>query len=225
MSGPSLRFRLPGRWFSVDLSGEAATNSSIKRIARDAIGHADDRATERAKVRRQLQEAVAASAEGDVRAIMFSTEIARGTPLPVTLLVFEPADLRMSPAVGTAPQSVLKVMAEGFKQLDPEAHATMVEVRGPGDRVDERRALRTHRVELIEDGSESDGIMRLIADYWIPVPDTKRIMMVRFSTPLGELENMMCALFDEFVAVAYFSEEKPESLREELRRRTGAPAG
>ena len=214
MSGPILRFRLPGRWFSVDLSDEHATHTSIKRIARDAIGRADDRAVERATVRRQLEEAVAAGAGGDVRAIMFSTEIATGTPLPVTLLVFEPANLRMSPAVGTAPQAVLKVMAEGLKQLDPEAHASMVEVRGPGV-----PALRTHRVELVEDGSKSDGILRLIADYWIPVPGTKRMLMVRFSTPLGELENVMCALFDEFIAVAYFQREEVESLRDELRRR------
>ncbi len=211
MSGRGLRFRLPGRWFSVDLSGEDATNSSIKRIARDAVGLADDRAVERAMVRRQLQEAVAAGAQGDVRAIMFSTEIAPGTPLPVTLLVFEPADLRMSPAIGTAPQTVLKVMAEGLKETDPAAFASMTEVRGPGV-----PALRTHRVELVDDGGQSDGVMRLIADYWIPVPDTKRMLMVRLSTPLGELENVMCALFDEFIAVAYFSDDKHESLRDEL---------
>ncbi|MFY9713174.1 MAG: hypothetical protein WAK00_06845, partial [Microbacterium sp.] len=141
----------------------------------------------------------------------FSTEIAPGTPLPVTLLVFEPADLRMSPAIGTAPQTVLKVMAEGLKETDPAAFASMAEVRGPGVPV-----LRTHRVELVDDGGQSDGVMRLIADYWIPVPDTKRMLMVRLSTPLGELENVMCALFDEFIAVAYFSDDKHESLRDEL---------
>ncbi|WP_341940422.1 hypothetical protein [Microbacterium sp. LWH10-1.2] len=212
VTGRDLRFRLPGRWFSVDLSGEDARTSSIARIAKDAVGPADDRAAERATVRRQLQQAVTAGADGDVRAIMFSTEIARGTPLPVTLLVFEPADLRMSPAVGTAPQSVLKVMAEGLKQLDPGAYASMIEVRGPGV-----PALRTHRVEQVEESGDSEGILRLIADYWIPVPDTKRMLMVRFSTPLGELENVMLALFDEFIAVAYFSEDKPESLRDQLR--------
>lgn len=211
MSGRQLRFRLPGRWFSVDLSSENATHSSIRRIAKDAVGPADDRANDRARVRHQLQEAVAADAQGDVRAIMFSTEITPGTPLPVTLLVFEPADLRMSPTIGTASQAVLNVMAEGLKLLDPAAHATMVEVRGPGV-----PALRTHRVELVDDGGESDGVLRLIADYWIPVPDAKQMLMVRFSTPLGEIENVMCALFDELVAVAYFSNDQPESLRDQL---------
>ncbi|QMU97102.1 hypothetical protein FVO59_07575 [Microbacterium esteraromaticum] len=211
MSTPQLRFRLPGRWFSVDLSSTEATAASIRRIAKDSVGPADDRAPERARVRHQLEEAVAAGARGDLRAIMFSTEIALGTPLPVTLLVFEPADLRMSPAIGTAPQAVLAVMAEGLRELDPIAHASMVEVRGPG-----APALRTHRVEPVADGSEADGSTRLSADYWIPVPGTKQMLLVRFSTPLGELENMMCALFDEYIAVSYFTNVRPPSLREQL---------
>lgn len=211
MNAPELRFRLPGRWFSVDLSGEGATRASIRRIAADAVGVADDRAAERARVRQQLTDAVAAGAQGDARAIMFSTEIAPGTPLPVTLLVFEPADLRMSPAIGTAPQAVLGVMAEGLKQIDPDAHASLAEVRGPGT-----PALRTHRVETIDDGSESQGITRMIVDYWVPTPGSKRMLMVRFSTPLGDLQNLMLALFDEFIAVAYFREDRAGSLREAL---------
>lgn len=127
----------------------------------------------------------------------------------MTLLVFEPADLRMSPAIGTAPQAVLGVMAEGLKQIDPAAHASLAEVRGPGT-----PALRTHRVETIDDGSESQGITRLIADYWMPVPASKRLLMARFSTPLGDLENLMLSLFDEFVAAARFVSSG--SLRDEL---------
>ncbi|MBY6060045.1 hypothetical protein [Microbacterium esteraromaticum] len=209
MTGPELRFRLPGRWFSVDLSADDATRASIQAIAKKAIGVADDRAAERARVRAQLQEAVSAGARGETRAIMFSTEIAPGTPLPVTLLVFEPADLRMSPAIGTATQAVLGVMAEGLKQIDPAAHASLAEVRGPGT-----AALRTHRVETIDDGSESQGITRLIADYWVPTPGSKRMLMVRFSTPLGDLENLMLSLFDELVAAARFVSSG--SLRDQL---------
>lgn len=166
-------------------------------------------------MRQQLQDAVVIGARGDIRAIMFSTEIAVRTPLPITLLVFEPADLRMSPAIGTTPGSVLAVMAEGLEQLDPAAHASMVEVRGPGV-----PALRTHRVERVADGSQADGVTRLVADYWIPVPETKRVLLARFSTPLGELEHVMCALFDELVAVSFFHEERLPSLREQLTRST-----
>lgn len=211
MSAPELRFRLPGRWYAVDLSSAAAATASIRRIAKESVGPADDRAPERARVRHQLQDAVAAGSRGDIRAIMFSTEIALGAPLPVTLLVFEPTDLRMSPAIGAAPEAVLAVMAEGLKELDPAAHASMAEARGPGV-----PALRTHRTESVADGSEADGTLRLIADYWIPVPGTKQMLLARFSTPLGELENMMCALFDEFVAAAYFASEREPLLREQL---------
>lgn len=75
-------------------------------------------------------------------------------------------------------------------------------------------ALRTHRVELVADGGESDGISRLIVDYWVPLPESKRMLMVRFSTPLGDLQNLMLALFDEFLAAALF--RRRGSLREQL---------
>ena len=106
-------------------------------------------------------------------------------------------------------EAVLGVMAEGLKQIDPAAHASLAEVRGPGT-----PALRTHRVETIDDGSESQGITRLIADYWMPVPASKRLLMARFSTPLGDLGNLMLSLFDEFVAAARFVSSG--SLRDEL---------
>lgn len=214
--GPELRFRLPGRWFSVDLSSEDAARASIARIAREAVGPADDRAVERARMRAQLEDAVAAGREGDARALMFSTEIAPGTPLPVSLLVFEPSDLRMSPAIGTSPPAVVKVMAEALKQLDPAAHATMREVRGPGV-----PALRTQSVQPMDldgDGG-AGGTVRLAVDYWVPVPDSKQMLMVRFSTPLGELENVMGALFDEMIALAYFHTRQTPSLRAELQPR------
>ncbi|WP_405373036.1 MULTISPECIES: hypothetical protein [unclassified Microbacterium] len=212
MTGSELRFRLPGRWFSVDLSDEAATDASVRRIARDAVGVTDDRAAERGAVRRRLREAVRAGASGDIRALMFAAEIAPDTPLPVTLLVFEPSDLRMSPAIGTAPEKVLGVMAEALARLDPDAHASMVEVAGPGV-----PALRTHRVDAVHDDPEMEGVARLSADYWVPVPDTKQVLVVRLSTPFGDLENLMLSLFDGFVAAAFFAAERPSPLRGDLR--------
>jgi len=216
MTGRELRFRLPGRWFSVDLSSPTATDASIRRIAREAVGPADDRAADRATVRQRLHEAVRAGAGGDIRALMFASELAPGTPLPLTLLVFEPGDLRMSPAIGTAPDRVLGVMTEALARLDPDAHASLAEVRGPGV-----PALRTHRVDLL-DGEGMDGVARLSADYWVPVPDAKRMLVVRLSTPLGDLEHLMLGLFDELVAAAFFAADRPVSLRDRLR--AAAPA-
>ncbi|MFJ6679769.1 hypothetical protein ACIQLK_11715 [Microbacterium sp. NPDC091382] len=213
MTVGELRFRLPGRWFSVDLSTEASTAASISAIARDAVGPADDRATERATVRRGLREAVAAGAAGDIRALMLAHEITPGTPLPVTLLVFEPSDLRMSPAVGTEPSKVLGVLTEALARLDPEAHATLTQVSGPGV-----PALRTHRVEEVGRDEDLSGTRRLSADYWVPVPETKGVLVVRLATPLGDIENLMLSLFDGFVAAAFFAAPEASPLRRALRR-------
>lgn len=211
MSSRELRFRLPGRWFSVDLSAPEATRTSIRAIARDAVGPRDDHAAERARVRQQLTAAVDAGHKGEPRALMFSTEVAPGAPLPASLLVFEPAGLRMSPAIGDSAQAVLAVMAESLAQIDPAAHATMVEVSGPGVPV-----LRTHRLQALAEDGDLEGVTQLIADYWVPVPDSKQMLLVRFSTPLGELENIMLAFFDELLAVSYFSQQRRESLRDTL---------
>lgn len=216
MSAAELRFRLPGRWFSVDLSSPDATRASIRAIARDAVGVADDRAAERAKVRQQLTAAVDAGQAGQPRALMFSTEVAPGAPLPASLLVFEPSGLRMSPAIGESAQAVLAVMAESLAQIDPAVHATMVEVAGPGV-----PALRTHRLQPLADDDDRDGITQLVVDYWVPVPGSKQVLLVRFSTPLGELENIMLAFFDELLAVSFFARHRPLSLRETLLAQRG----
>lgn len=213
MTGSELRFRLPGRWFSVDLSTGAATSASIAAIARDAVGVTDDRATERATVRRQLHEAVAAGASGDIRALMLAHEITPGTPLPVTLLVFEPSDLRMSPAIGTEPRTVLGVLREALARLDPDARDSLVEVDGPGV-----PALRAHRVDDVPEDDDLHGTRRLSADYWVPVPETKQLLVVRLATPLRDIENLMLSLFDGFVAAAFFAAPRPSALREALRR-------
>lgn len=211
MSDRELRFRLPGRWFSVDLAGEDTTRASIKSIVRDVFGTRDDAATQRAEARRLLQEAVTAASTGDIRALMFSHQVAGTTPLPISLLLFEPANLRMSPAVGTGADAVLSVLTRSIKELDPAAHSSLVEVAGPGV-----PAVRTHRVEETADGGEYDGVPRLTAQYWIPVPGSKQVLSVSLTTPLGDLENLMLTLFDSFIGAAYFADDKEPSLRDQL---------
>jgi hypothetical protein len=50
----------------------------------------------------------------------------------------------------------------------------------------------------------------------VPVPESKQVLLVRFSTPLGELENIMLAFFDQLLAVSYFAQQRPESLRDAM---------
>lgn len=203
-----LRLRLPGRWFALDLSHPDATEQSLRQIAREAVGTADDRAVERAKVRDDLRAAAEVGVLGEARSLLFSTEIAPGTPLPITVAIFEPEKLRMSPAIGTSSDAVLKVMAEALKQLDSDAYASLVTVKGPGV-----PALRT---QFLEPSAEHEGVTRLVVDYWVPVPESKQVLMVRFSSPLGELEHVLGALFDEFISAAYFARHRESSLRDAL---------
>lgn len=203
MSTPRLHFRLPGTWHSVDLRGGAHSEASIKAVVRDVIGVADDRAHVRADLRSDLRRAVRAAQEAEARSMMFSTEIAPGSPLPVTLVVYAPTRLRMSPTIGTEPDRVLAVLSESLRQSSPALGAALTEVSGGGG-----PALRSHRVEAIDVADEpavkQSGALRLTADYWVPVPRTKQVVMVRLSTPMGEIENVMLSLFDALVRATYF---------------------
>lgn len=198
MSTPQLHFRLPGTWHRIDLRGGAASEASIKSVVRSAIGVADDRARLRAELRRDLGTAVEAAREAEAKSMMFSTEIAPGSPLPVTLVVCSPSRLRMSPSIGTESDKVLAVLTEGLRQ-QPEIAASLVRLEAAGG-----PAVRTHRTEPIEPVEETGGALRLTADYWVPVPQSKQVVMVRLATPMGEIENIMLSLFDALIAATYF---------------------
>ena len=199
MSQPRLHFRLPGTWHRIDLAGGDASERSIKSVVRDVIGVADDRAHVREQMRRELRTAVESARQAEAKSLMFSTEIAPGSPLPVSLGVYAPRKLHMSPSVGTAPAAVLGVFAQGVRRSQPELAGSLTDVTAAGG-----PAIRTHTVAPIEIPDEDTGASRLVADYWIPVPDSKQVVMVRLSTPMGELENIMLSLFDALVTAAYF---------------------
>lgn len=204
MSTSQLHFRLPGTWHRVDLRGGVQSEASIKAVVRSAIGTADDRAQVRAELRRDLGKAVEAAQQAEAKSMMFSTEIAPGSPLPVTLVVYAPNRLRMSPSIGTEPDKVLAVFTEGLRQSDPGLAASIVHLIGAGGPV-----VRTHRIEPIEAVEDTGGALRLVADYWVPVPKSKQVVMVRLSTPMGEIENIMLSLFDALIGATYFRVPAP----------------
>lgn len=207
MRPPRLHFRLPGTWHHLDLQGGDQSEASIETVVRNAIGVADDRAILRADLRRDLRTAVESARQAEATCMMFSTEIAPGSPLPVTLVVYAPSRLRMSPSIGTSPERVLAVLAESMRQQDPERAASIAHRTDAGGPV-----VRTHRVEPIEPTEETGGALRLTADYWIPMPDTKRVVMVRLSTPMGEIENILLSLYDVVVEAAYFDAGRTDAV-------------
>lgn len=203
MTTPDLHFRLPGTWHRIDLRGGTTSEASIKSVVRSAIGAADDRARLRAELRRDLAAAVEAAREAEAKSMMFSTEIAPGSPLPVTLLVCAPSRLRMSPSIGTGSDKVLGVLTEGLsRQRDVATSLVRREAAGGP-------AVRTHRVEPIQPVEETGGALRLTADYWVPVPRSKQVVMVRLATPMGEIENIMLSLFDALIEATCFRMPMP----------------
>lgn len=210
MSAPRLHFRLPGKWHRVDLSGGSASEASIKQAVAATLGRADARAKMRAQLRQELRTAVESARQAEAMTMMFSTEISPGTPLPVSLVVYAPAGLRMSPALGTDPEKVLAVASEGLKRTDPVRAASLHRLAGAGGPVD-----RTHSVERIAPSElipDTAGATRLVADYWVPVPGTKQVAMVRLSTPMGELENTMLSYFDVLIGATYFKKDLEASV-------------
>jgi hypothetical protein len=55
----------------------------------------------------------------------------------------------------------------------------------------------------VEDGATFTR-RRLVAHYWYPVPDSKKLSLVVLSTPLGDIPNALLAYFDAIVEVSGF---------------------
>lgn len=211
----TIRFHLPGTWYTISMDDEERARKSIDELAREVAGDTDEGAKVRALMKHQLQEATKKGIEGGGRVMYLGREIAPEVPFPVSITVYEPQGLRMSPAVGTDPQSVLGFMQQGLEQ------ATIDEITPLSGR--QFHALRTVNVEEDEDliearAAEPDNpelaelkLHTLRADYWCHVPTTKNVILVSFSTQMSEVRNMLLMLFDAIVSAAYFvdSQEKP----------------
>lgn len=198
-AAPALFFRLIGSWHPV-LLGELDSSELITDFVASVIGTRDVDATLRARMRRDLSDAIARAQEGRAVAMFIATEIAPGIPMPVTLTVYSPPEMRMSPALGTTPAAVMTALRTSFTHtgmahLDT-AHATSI----PGSEI-----LRLHHVDDHDLPEQPDLHARtLTADYWYTVPESKRLTIATFSTPMGDIPNIMLSFFDAVVAASYW---------------------
>ncbi len=198
-----LVFRMVGTWWRIELSSPEAIADSTKQIAAGVLGRADDRATARARLRDELGKAAAAAADADAQLLMIQTELGPGQPMSATLTVFEDEKMRMSPAIGTDAASVLAVFEKSVPLMDPARADTVVRRRCMDGEV-----ARVHAIEEtveIEDG-ERYTQRRLVAQYWYPVPGTKRLLTAVFSTPLGDIPHTLLSYFDAIVAASRFQD-------------------
>lgn len=205
-SPPELVFPLLGTWWRVDLESDDAARASATTIARGTLGTADAQATARHRMREDLVRAAAAAREAQGRLLLLQTELAPGEPMSATLTLYDDERVRMSPAIGTAPERVLAVLEESLPTIAPDLAATAVRRPFTGGEV-----VRVHRIEesVEVEAGEQVTQRRLVAQYWYPQPDSKHLVLAVLSTPLGDIPNVVLSYFDAIVEVSGF--RSPES--------------
>ncbi|HEX5858850.1 MAG TPA: hypothetical protein VFY91_12150, partial [Microbacterium sp.] len=149
-AAPALRFRFIGSWFPI-IWNRFDSPELIDRFVDDTFGRRDDLATIRAKARRDLRAAVEVARRGDAQAMFLATEIQPGLPMPITLTVFAPSALRMSPTIGVDPDAVMATFRKGLTLRDTPELPTAAALEIAGARV-----LRLHRV-LVQPLADAPG--------------------------------------------------------------------
>ncbi len=201
---PELRFRLPGDWWTTDLTDRDAAVASAHRLVRHRIGPQDDRVLLRQRVIGDFTRAIDAAIEAKGLSMFMAISIAEGVPIPITFTVHLP-DVSLSPAIGTKPDVVLDILEQGIETL---AAGERTDPGDPADRVridlPETRATRLHRVRVLDVGSGDDiaTVESLIVDYWVAIPDSKRILLVSFSTSMAQLQEFLLPFFDAIMRAA-----------------------
>jgi hypothetical protein len=204
---PALRFTLIGSWSQLDLRSEDAAAASIRRYAEHLLGSADAEATARALLRRSLHEGIGTAREANAVSMFLAREISPGTAMPVILTVYAPSNLRMSPAVGTAPATVADSLEKGLTALAMDGIETATRLGIEGSEI-----VRVHheREDPIHESTPDLPLRKLMVDYWYTVPESKQVVLVNFMTPMVELRDLMLGFFDSIVRASRFdSSDEP----------------
>lgn len=143
-------------------------------------------------------------------------EIAPGVPTPVAITVHTP--ITITPAVGTAPDAVMRAFELSLPHADEPDLETATRVDAAGSVVLRLHAVRDQTTE--EDGQTAVH-RRLVARYWYTVPGHNQVALVQMSTPLGDLPHAMLRLFDAIVAASFWAEGGRAA---DTDRRVSAPA-
>lgn len=193
---PRLKLRLPGSWWQVPLTDEASARDSIKRLIERQVGRGDEQARLRAELRAQFTAALATAIEADGQAMHIALDVVEEVPLSASIAVFLPP-LGMTPAIGTSGAAVIDVLEQGLRALPGADPGSMV-IFDAGVSAVLRTHHRTTTLVRGDDGAQAELPM-VVADYWVSVPGTKRVMLLTFTTVFAELEEVMLGFFDSIV--------------------------
>jgi hypothetical protein len=208
-TAPRLTLRLPGAWVHLDPARPELTDARIRAFVEASIGRADELATARAGLRKALG-AMLVRGEGPagLESTFLCQEIAPRVTTPISVSVFAPADVRMSPVVGTDPEAVIggfldaTELIEGAREWRRLACADGLAAR--------RWRVVDHAANPTLSAPEFAGSMppTFAADYWRTVPGTKSLVLVTVTSPLSVIPQTMLRLADAIVAGSRFASEQ-----------------
>ncbi len=126
-------------------------------------------------------------------------EIAPGSPTPIAVSVFSPAEIHLSPAVGTRSGTVIETFLAAMEVLGDAADWTRI------DCADGEAARRWRITEtVVAEGAEDLPLRSFVADYWRTVPGSKRLVLVTVTSPLADIPLTLIHLADAIVAGSRF---------------------
>lgn len=196
-----LTLRLPGTWVQLDPNRPEVTTERIHSFVELAIGRADQLAQARHDMRHALGMMMDKAPEAAVLESTFLChEIAPGSPTPMAVSVFSPADVHMSPAIGTGPGAVIETFLAAMEVLGDAADWTRI------DCADGEAARRWRITEtVVAEGAEDLPLCSFVADYWRTVPGSKRLVLVNVTSPLADIPQTLIRLADAIVAGSRFA--------------------
>jgi hypothetical protein len=190
---------LPGTWLRVDLTSEATTRSSIRRLIEAGVGRSDSLARLRAHLRTELQAGADIARKGQAVEFYVAQSIAPGVPLAATLSVHVPeVDQDKLRSLG------LDELAELFESAERTGHADSTSESA----VEEIRVVRAVSHGFANSSGESEPVPLVSFDYWMAATNPPRIALLAFSSSFVQFEDQLTELFDAVVAATRWRVEE-----------------
>lgn len=198
-AAPIPKFVLPGSWGRVDLSSEASSRRSIRKIAETATRRREELAPMRADLRDRFQQAADLAREGGASDLYVAFELAKGVPLPAWLTVFQP-DLDSTDFRALGLNDLALLLDVSAKTGDERITETRQELDGGAIHAVRQTWRRQTRVIEGEGELAVDQVFEILeADYWLATTSPNRIALLTFSTAYAEYEEEMLGLFDAVI--------------------------
>ena len=176
---------LPPDWARVPLLDAGARATAVRDIVARQTAGAPVAPNLRRELERVLRNLTDDAARAGGQLMAFSTQIAHGRPLPISLSVFRP--------------ELPRTMADVVETLDGEG--TTEVAQGPSG------TTVRHITQQASSLANSPEIDQFTVAYWLDPHDGHGLFHAVFTSPLSGFEDELCALFDTMVATVARAED------------------